>query len=282
MHSNKTLLLSLLCSLFLLAQSQEPTFIPVQFATPTGVNNFAYAVTYWKLSLCDDQRYDQLTASFFVNLPYVPWSAPDGSVVSVSIYNDSAMTTLITTNNVSGQLAPQWTFTYSVAYGDLYIKAQAGGSASVIFTMEVQFYQPSALPSRLPTLTASGGTKQAVTFTDLTQMVSVASEWQVQTGASILLEISFCPTSQSYQLLFQTRASDGKSATALYLCVDPSEFPCNIGSSQQANQDPSSSALSSVILSTTTAQYSTIQAAVYGWGVYQGTNTFTFTMDAKL
>jgi len=117
------------------------------------------------------------------------------------------------------------------------------------------------------------------TVTQLEQIIAGSSTFEILTDvytAGILIDFDYCPMGQSYDVLVTVVAMDEKSAFATYVCVDPKEMPCSAGTAQRSNSDPSGIALNSILLSTNTAEYTSMQVAVYGWGQYQGQNKFAF------
>jgi len=76
-------------------------------------------------------------------------------------------------------------------------------------------------------------------------------------------------------MVITATALDAYSATAMYICTKSTEMPCD---AQAQYYDVTGIGISTVVMQTTTGQFGIMQAAVYGWGIYGQTNTFTFSI----
>jgi hypothetical protein len=257
-----------------------PTFVPFTYVSPAPVYGPAYATNYFKASLCSQSAYDGMLITVDLNLPYTPWSMSAGSVLGVQVATDAQLTNIITNNTVNGQLLPTWSFPYSLSYGDLYFRVSNGASPNIVYTVSLVFTsQKLGIPVISAITPSLSPSKSEYTFVDLQQLISIPQAFQTQTGGDPWVgAFSYCPTSTNYDLIIQAEGADGISAVALYVCINPSEFPCSAGTAQQAFSNPIGSFVASVSLSTNTGQFTVMQVAVYGWGEYQKQNTFMLTV----
>jgi len=267
-------------SLFAFHSLAAPSFLAFTYVTPAPVYGPAYMTNYFKASFCSQSAYDGLLLTVDLNLPYTPWSTSAGTILGVQVATDAQLTNIITNNTVNGQVQPTWSFTYSASYGDLYFRVTNGASPSIVYTFSIVFTSQTSSPV-ISAITPSFSTSKPseYTFQDLQQLISIPQTFQVPTGGDPwVASFSYCPTSPNYDLVIQAEGADGISAVALYVCVQPSEFPCSAGTAQQAFSNPIGSFVASVSLSTSTAQFTVLQVAVYGWGDYQKQNSFQMTV----
>jgi len=274
-----------------------PRFIPFMYATPDPVYNAAYTTTQYTASLCQGSEYNGLTAQLSVDLPLTAWSWSSQQIVYVSVADQHGT---IVKNNTQDTGSPiqDIEFVYLTTMGDLTITCATANAPSVLFTFSIEFISPTSpltsmdrkqrrknsleiAPSDFappPVFVPSG------TVVQLDQIIAGSSTFQIATdvyNAGILIDFDYCPTAQSYNVQINVVATDELSAFATYICVNPTEMPCSAGSAQRSNSDPSGVALNTVLLSTNTAEYASMQAAIYGWGRFGGVNSAVFSVSVR-
>jgi len=275
-------MLSILLSLLAYQSVGAPTFLAFTYVTPGPVSGLAYSTSYFKASFCSQSAYDGMLLTVDLNLPLLAWSIPAGTVLGVQVATDAQLTNIITNNTVNGQLQPTWSFPYSASYGDLYFVVTNGPAPNIEYTFSLVFTTQSTQNPVISAITPSIPTsKLEYTFIDLQELISIPQTFQTPTGGAPWVgSFSYCPTSPTYELIIQAEGTDGISAVALYVCVQPSEFPCSAGTAQRAFTNPNGAFVSSVSLTTSTGQFTVMQIAVYGWGAYQQQNTFQLTVSS--
>jgi len=278
-------------------------FVPFMYVTPQPVYNQAYATTQYAASLCQAAEYDGLTAQLSVDLPFTAWSYDSQQIAYVTVTDQHGNVVKNNTED-TGSPIPDIEFVYSSSMGDLTVTCTTGNSPNVVFTLSIQFLSATfsmnhtSLKKRLLHASLASAQHTAVsdlaypppkvlptgTVTQLTQIIAGTSTFQVPTdpyNVGILIDFDYCPMGQSYDVEVNVVALDELSAFATYLCVKASEMPCSAGNAQRANSDPSGTALNNVVLSTNTAEYTSLQAAIYGWGRYQGVNNAVLSVAVR-
>jgi hypothetical protein len=243
--------LILLLSLLNAAAAQTALYVPFLYVTPQPIDNeFAGTETQFFAPLCDNSFYDGKQAEFSFNLPFAKWNPSSQQIVNVKVFNKSDCSgDPIATNDVDGSPVQKFTLTYNASMGDLYICATSGGAPNIVYTFSISFSSSiiKDVAKSIDALTfkpsVMGGGTKAIT---MLQIVSGSGSYKVVTQQMILLNFTYCPTTQAYTLTVTTTALDNHSATALYICTKESEMPCN---AKNANYlDPSGSAISSVTM----------------------------------
>jgi len=273
--------------------SQEIKFLPLLLVSPSPLTSAgAFTNFYLQAPLCGFPEYNNQPVTFRLNLPFAAWDQASGSVATVSVYNSSKLDHLITTNVDSANnktLLQEFTFPYLDSYNNLFIVITNGNAPNFVFTADLEFRGLSSphknssrqvVPSEVLYVQSppKGGDP---TFTLMDQIYSDGTEYSVPTGSSRTFSMSYCAAVPVYTLTFQVTAEDDKSAFALYVCTDPSEFPCTAGSAKREYSDPRGIAVSTVLISTTTGQFSKIQVAVYGWGEHLQSNAFLLSINGR-
>jgi len=260
-------------------------YIPFLYVTPVPIEVAAQQSNQFYVPLCKNSAYDGKTAQISINLPLSPWSPSSQQVVYMKVYNTSDSSgTVLATNNGTGTPSAQFSLTYNVAYGDLYIIATNGVAPGIVYTFSISFGSMAVAESDLNLgkvdETWEKPPQPLATYT-MRQVITDSTPFQVLTspsGPPLLINFTYCPATPSYTLVITAVALDDISATALYICTKPTEMPCN---ALAQYYDVTGIGISTVIMQTTTGQFQAMQAAVYGWGVYQMNNTFTFSVNVS-
>jgi len=277
-------------ALFLSCLSQEIKFLPFLIVSPTPLASAgAFTNFYLEAPLCSFSEYNNQPLTFRLNLPFAAWNQASGSVATVSVYNSSKLDHLIATNVDSANnktLLQEFTFPYLDSYNNLFFVITNGNAPNFVFTTDLEFRGLSSsrqvvhVPSEV--LYVQSPPKGAdPTFILMDQIYSDGTPYSVTTGSSRTFSIDYCSAVPLYTITFQATAMDDKSAFALYVCTDPSEFPCTAGSAKRAYSDPRGIAVVTVVISTTTGQFSQIQVTVYGWGEQAQSNTFLLSINGR-
>jgi len=269
-----------------LALGQEKDFVPFDYVTDKVLSGGAFTSFYYVARLCSQPAYDARVVNVSVNLPYAGWDWDSQQLVYVNVYSDAGLTQLVSSNSQGSPARPiqTWTFIYASSMGDLYTNISVGAPPSTVtFTVTFTFMEVTQDKPILPV--QHRRTPAAVDFTQFREIISASKLFQVHTGPSdkpvpLLIDFSYCPGDQkTYTLVVSTVAADSESATSLYICL-PDELPCTAATADRSRMDPAGLAVSTVALSTSTAEYSYLEAAVYGVGSYNGMNNFYFVVSA--
>jgi hypothetical protein len=283
-----------LVAIFLLVQGQQRFFATFEYATPTPVGAAPFNSYYYVANLCQQPEYDGQTITLSINLPYAAWDYDSLNVVFVSVYSKPDMSDLIQSNyGADGRPNSNMTWVYNVSRGDsnLYVVYSVRGViTTVTFTSSLDFTPTSSSVKTDPSFSdpLNGAKKNTVaTWIPFREIIKGSRTYSVGTGPSnkpepILIDFSYCPPPNvtTYTLVVQTVAADTKSAMSLYICL-PNALPCSAANSDQSRQDPAGTAVATVLLPTTTAQYTFLEAAIYGVGEFEGINTFYFVVSSQ-
>jgi len=279
---------------FVLALAQQQFFATFEYATPTPVGASPFGNYSYVAYLCQQKLYDGKTITLSVNLPYSAWDYDSLSVVFVSVYANIDGTDLVKNNTGSdGRPIPSFSWTYNVSRGDsnLYVLYSVKGViTTVTFTSSLDFSNSTVKDEAAlaaPTSAVPAKRFTNINWTPFREIIKGDKKYTVATGPSskpepVLIDFSFCPPPNVtiYTLVVQTVAADVKSAMSLYICTDK-QLPCSAANSDRDHQDPAGTAVATVLLYTTSTEFSFLEAAVYGVGEFEGINTFFFVVSSQ-
>ncbi|KAJ7339572.1 hypothetical protein OS493_005973 [Desmophyllum pertusum] len=118
-----------------------PIAIPVQvqFITQKDIQATGKVTQHYDAALCGGCSFDGLNARFAVNLVNNPWDYDAGDYITVTVL-DSAGNVITTNVNESSKIPqPDFNFTYSVKFKNLYFTIVTGPAPSFVFTLSLTF-----------------------------------------------------------------------------------------------------------------------------------------------
>jgi len=180
-----------------------------------------------------------------------------------------------------------FTFPYKASWGDLYIVVTSGNAPNLVYTLNLEFVDLQMKGFQKPHVITQHEVvfvpkDPTVDFVFLDQIINTGQQFSVLTSKNLVFNFSFCPTAGPVdKLVVQATATDEASAMALYVCIQPSEFPCTPATAQRQNSDARGVSIVTVPLNTASAQYTKIQALVTGWGQFNNLNNFLFSVNSQ-
>jgi len=273
--------------LLLLGVSAQTHFSPFLWATPWITSLSAAQKAQFHIPTCGIPQYNGQTMKFAADLPFDSWDPSSQRVLYIAIYNSSDFTGSVIADNkdpTTGGPIQEFSFPYQNIYGDLYILVTAGVAPTISFSLNVKIANKSLKSAAHPfpsphSLQQADIISAPNAIVDLLQLLYDPTPLVVGSVADsppLLIDFVYCPTQDSYQLEIFVVALDEISAFATYLCTDFSS-PCNAQKGQGLS-DPRGIAVNYVHLQTTYRQYTTIEAAIYGYGNKGQNNTFIFSV----
>jgi len=272
---------------------QKPFFATFEYATPYPLGAAPFGSYYYVAYLCNQSLYAGKLVTLSVNLPYANWDWDSLNVVFVNIYaQQGEQAADLVASNVGSDGRPNSTVSwiYNATRGDsnLWVVYSVQGVITTLtFTSTLDFDEAKADYVQAPFIykMVNRKTLPAATYIAYREIIKGDMRYTVGTGPSskplpTLIDFSYCPppNTVTYTLIVQVVAADTKSAMSLYICT-PDKLPCSASNSARERQDPAGIAVATVILPTTTRQFTFLEAAVYGVGAYEGINTFYFVVS---
>lgn len=208
-----------------------PIDIPVrvQFITQEDQRIKGSTLLQYHAALCGGCSFDGLNARFAVNLANNPWDDDTGDTVTVHAKDSSG--TVIASNLIgSGTPMPDFNFTYSSKYSDLFFDVETGPAPAFVFTLSLTFdykdrvYFPvmDCLPRWQMTAKEHAVVQNHTKGNDMGELVPVfkmATSENVKTGYLKYFRLDYCfGGSHHYNISITTVASDQKSGFASYAC----------------------------------------------------------------
>jgi len=281
-------------SLYLVV-AQEKFFATFEYATPYPVGASPWQSYYYAAYMCDQPLYDGKLVTLSVNLPYANWDWESQNVVFVNVYSSPTMapSDLVGSNILPDgkpNITASWIYNASRGDSNLYVVYSVRGLITMLtFTSTLSFSSKATNYVPAPFVKVETDVPNSnANWIAYREIIKGEQLYQVLTGPSqkptpLLIDFSFCPPPNvtTYTLVVQVVAADTKSAMSLFLCL-PDKLPCSSVNSDPTRQDPAGIAVATVVLTTTTAYYKFLEAAVYGVGEYDSLNTFYFIVSTTL
>ncbi|XP_077985437.1 uncharacterized protein LOC144440067 [Glandiceps talaboti] len=159
------------------------------------------------------------------------------------------------------------------SHNDLYIMTTAGDVNAISYTVNVQFISKHpeanvAIPTNDKT-SRNHTDVSSLTNDDyyyLSEIVHISKNVRLQYQQEVLLNVSFCAnseTSQRYTISSEVFGTDGISAYTQYVCI---ALPCDVDLPNVIKSNPSMLLSNTVILTTTTGEYTHLYVVVVNWG----------------
>jgi len=271
----------------LLCLTQTVTFLPTEFSNLqpieffTGQRSFSLYV-----ELCQLPLYTGCSMTATINLPFTAFDAPSGTAIQFSVYGSAdSCSAPLCSNNVNNKTNPfSCTFVYKPAFGEkLYIIGVGGNAASYTATFnfrttcgsskepETPRIQPINTKTRLEACPTTA--KRTKRYIALRSAGAVPTSYQIKDAKKYSLVV--CPDQSTYvSLNYNVQATDQYSAFASYFCLTT---PCTVNNSPPAFFDDSGTALNKVSISN--LQNQMIYFTLFGWGKYEGSNSYLFNID---
>jgi len=280
-----------LTALVAFVASQSPAvFQPFLWATPHVATLSAGSIHYYHAPLCSIQQYDQKSLNISADLQAYPWSPDNEIVLYISVYNNPSFTGNPLADNKdpsTGRALQNFLFSYKVSFGDLYLQVATGPSpTSLDYTIAIIVADNSSQDTssvltkfRANSVPSSSSSSSSVVIVEMLQLLSNPHPFRVQTSVlnPLLIDFTFCPIGDEYQLDIIVVSVDQISSFSTYVCTNFSASqPCN--SNRAPYHDPSAAALNHITLATNLHEFTTLEAAIYGVGNYQQWNSFLFSV----
>jgi len=269
--------------LFILLASSQ-TFLPTQYSTlkpfQFDIERRTFALS---IQLCAPAVYTGCQMTATVNCPFTPWAVEDGTYTNFTVSSAADnCAAVICQNNAKATSNPnRCSFVYNPSYGPrLYVTGTAGNAAGFqgTFNLEVNCTKKSEIPEKnfyglntmAPCPASADTTKRTILF-DIPGQVPTSS----RTADAAKYQIAVCPDRQVFAKVdYSLQAVDKNSAFASYFC---NTGPCNVDISPVGWRDDSGTALNAISLSN--LQNQMLWLNVYGWGQFEGRNTYVFHME---
>jgi len=234
------------------------------------------------LDLCNQTLYAGCNITSVLNLPFTRWSIPDGTFASFRVSGSANdCPTIACQNNPNAATNPnQCSFIYDPSLGtSLYVYGSAGKSAGFQATFNAKIscpvkpVIPKAVVREPSGLTACppqpSNTKRSVV---LVVPGNVATSPQTEFAKQY--SVSVCSSKTPYaSITYSAQSTNQVSAFATYFCTGDE---CNTNLAPVGWYDQSGTAANLITIGNLQSQ--TLTFIVYGWGVYQGTNSFVFNI----
>jgi len=238
------------------------------------------------MDLCNESIYDGCAITTTFSLPFTAWSVADGTFASYSVAGSGDRCASIACKNDpnADNFPNACSFIYNKNIGArLYAFGTVGraGGFQATFQMKItcpHLHEKRIPPPRTPKI-PSGLADCPITALPTKRGIKLAIPGSVPTTPSTTLAVKYsmaiCPDKAPYaELSFSTQAVDQHSAFSTYFCPDA---PCNTNQSPPGWFDNSATATNLVRI--TNLQLQTIYFTIYGWGPYQGTNNYVFSIQ---
>jgi len=268
--------------------AQTPKFLPMSYSSLVPyqfeINRKTVSL---QMTLCSTTQYTGCTANLFFNLPFTPWSVPDGTFLNFTAFtsSDSCGTQLCANKPDDAKSPNSCSFTISSSMGDrIFVVGRSGNSAGFQATFVMNITCPSNHLESLPKETVepprpksglsacppADPTKRTIIAT-----VPSSTPTSSRTTDARKFALSVCPDQKAYaKVSFRSQSVDEKSAMATYFCPASA---CNTNSSPPGWFDQSGTAINNVEINNLPA--GVIFFTVYGWGEYNGMNSFVFNIE---
>jgi len=259
------------------ALSQD--FTPTTFSTPGPTAPLPFQGDAFIANLCSNKAYDSRLVTVDITFPLQVWNPVMSTAVALQVFQSTDNTVVANNSDLTtGQLKQSFNFKYSAAYGDLIVVVTSLNVPNIVYTFDLGFSSTQDYPPDPSAVKPIGAPFKATADpTPLKQFLNTLQVYQVMTQSLVTINWAYCPTSSTYSLIVAARATDLTSDLALYVCL-PTETPCGPATASRSRSDPTGAAVASVLLSTTTKEYQTLQAAVVGWGNFGQMNNFVFVV----
>lgn len=209
-----------------------PIAIPVrvQFITQKDQGYPGSTSLQYHAALCGGCTFDGLNARFAVNLANNPWDDETGDTITVRAKDSTG--TVIASNLIGtdNKPIPDFNFTYTSKYSDLFFDVETGPAPSFVFTLSLTFdykdrvYFPvmACVPRWQMTAKEYAVMQNHTKGNDMGQLVPIfkmAKAENVKTGSLKRFRLDYCfGGSPHYNITITTFASDQKSGFASYAC----------------------------------------------------------------
>jgi len=272
------LLVSTLCQIIYLP-TEYSSITPYQFE----INRNYVAL---EMPLCGTTQYVGCTFKVEFNLPFTGWSIADGTYLNFTVTgNGDACATTLCQNDPTSNDPGSCSFVYQSKMGDrIFVVGLSGRAAGFQATFNMKTTCSSVdSPKQVPTGTLNHLEKSGFTacpqadptkrFVNLVTPGTVITS--PKTSDAMKYSLSVCPDQKaSASVTYSLQGTDQKSAFATYFC---SLSNCNTNNSPQGWFDQSGTALNYVRINSLSSQV--VYVTIYGWGEYQGTNSFVFNIE---
>jgi len=292
----RTLLLLGVCALA--ASQNVATFLPFLWATPHVDTLPAGQQKLYHVPICSIPQYNGKLLNISADLQAYPWSPNDEMVLYIQVFNNSNFSgnPIAQNKNANGDARQEFSFPYQLAYGDLYLKVLTGfPPTSIDYTIAIVALNTTGSSKEF--ISSSDVVRNAIAqqrsirdsvynadITDLLQLLFNPVPFTVQTNlvfSPLLIDFTYCPTADTYQLDVIVVATDEKSSFSTYICTAfNATAPCS-ASRGKNHSDESASAINHISLPTNLHEFTTLEAAVYGVGNYNQLNKFIFSVSVQ-
>jgi hypothetical protein len=266
-----------------LASCQSINFLPTEYSSYTpfqfDLDRTSFAL---KLDLCNVTLYTGCVVTSVLNLPFTRWNVADGTF---ALFRVSGSTndcpTIACQNDPNAALNPnQCSFVYDPSLGSsLFVYGNAGKSAGFQATFNAKISCPAKpfIPKpekREPSGLTACPTTVLPTKRSIVLVVPGNVSTSPRTEDAVQYSVSVCSSKTPYaSIVFSSQSTDQVSAFATYFCPGDT---CNTNISPVGWYDQSGTASNFVQISQLQTQ--TLTFIIYGWGRYEGTNSFVFNI----
>jgi len=200
--------------------------------------------------------------------------------------NADSCTAPLCSNNENNKTNPfSCTFVYKPAFGEqLYIIGVGGNAASFSATFNFRTTCGASKEPETPRIESINsktrlGAPCPTSALRTKRFIALRTDGTVPTSYltkdAKKYSLVICPDKSTYvSLNFNLQATDQYSAFATYFCLTT---PCTVNNSPLGFYDDSGTAINKISLSN--LQNQMIYFNLYGWGKYQGTNSYLFNID---
>jgi len=288
-----------------LVDGVTPVFNPMLWASPKVDTLNAASQRLLRVPMCGIPQYDGRWLNFSANLQAHPWSPDNEIVLYISVFNNSNFTgsPLAVNKDDKGNTVQSFLFQYHLTMSDLYIQINTGAPPTPItYTLAISVIPTkngNASDSQVPRISHSAiianaraeqeeikNSNYAADIFNMVQLLFNPVPFSTLTNALMdtpfLIDSTYCPTSDTYQLDVMVVATDVQSAFSTFVCTNfSSTAPCNANRGKD-HADPHATSINHIRLSTQSHEYSNLEIAIYGLGNYNLWNSFIFSIAVNI
>jgi len=266
---------------------EEIVFLPTEYSgtEPFQFDTNSRSVNL-EISLCESEVYQGCDFDAVINLPFTEWSIPDGTYVNYTIVGGSNCGTTLCKNDPTVDNPFLCHFKLpKLDSPKLYMIAQSGRSAGFQATFSLRINCSSQnikeKEKKISVIQSDESIACPTTYQNSQRIVRVIGAHIVKTSPRTIYSNKYsfvvCPDTSSFASIeYVSQAADYVSAMATYFC---NVKPCDTNNSPNGWYDDSGTAINTVQISNLKSQQ--LWFTVYGWGQFNGNNTYTFAISIK-